>query len=103
MSLQRDDRLPGHPGSWLPWGAVALVVVWALWWMLPHSTVEPASMEAQLVLPLTLHATAAVGLGWSLWRGRVPATSGQLALLVLGAAITMESVALLLLLAPRLV
>ena len=94
MSLHRDDRVPGASGTWLPWGAVALVVAWALWWMLPHSVVEPASMQAQIVLPLTLHAAVAVGLGWSLWRGRVPATSGQLALLVLGAAITMEAVGL---------
>ena len=42
MSLPRGHRAPATAGSWQAWAAVALVVVWALWWMLPRSAVEPA-------------------------------------------------------------
>src|SRR5689334_11553124 len=105
MSLHRDHRAPGDapgnaPGSWFAWGAVALVVGWSVWWMLPHSAVGSASMERQILLPLLLHVAASAAIGWGLWRGRIPSTPGQLALLALGAAVTMESVALLLVLFP---
>jgi len=100
MSLHRDPRTPDAAGSWLAWASVALVVAWAVWWILPHSAVSTASMESQLMLPMVVHAAAAAGLGWGMFRGRVPATLGQLALLVLGAALTMEAVALLLLVFP---
>ena len=103
MTFHRDHRAQRGPdavGSWLAWGSVALVVAWAVWWILPHTAVRPGSMETQLLLPMVVHATAAAGLGWGLFRGFVPAVQGQLALLVLGAALTMESVALLLLVFP---
>ena len=100
MSSHRDHRGPDATGSWLAWGSVALVVAWAVWWILPHTAVRPSSMETQLVLPMVVHAAAAAGLGWGLFKRRVPAVPGQLALLVLGAALTMEAVALLLMLFP---
>ena len=101
MTLHRDHRVPvSQAGSWSAWGAVALVAVWAVWWVLPATALSADSMVPQLVLPMLVHLAAAGGLGWGLWRGRVPSTSGQLALVVLGAAITMEAVALLLLLVP---
>ncbi len=101
MTLHREPRAHDRAaGAWFAWGAVALVVAWSLWWMLPRSAVEPTSTGVQLVLPLVLHAAAAAGIGWGLWRGRVPALPGQLALLALGAAVTMEAVALLLVVFP---
>lgn len=100
MSTHRDPRTPDAAGSALAWGSVGLVVAWAIWWMLPHTAVEQSSMEVQLVLPMVVHATAAAVLGWGVLRGRVPAALGQLALLLIGAALTMEAVVLLLLLFP---
>lgn len=100
MTFHREHRSPDAAGYWLAWGSVALVVAWAVWWILPHTAVRPSSMETQLVLPMVVHAAAAVGVGWGLFRGFVPAVQGQLALLVLGAALTMEAVALLLLVFP---
>ena len=99
--LQRDHRQPDlAAGSWLAWGSVGLVVAWALWWILPRSVVEPSSTGLQIVAPLVIHAAAALAVGWGLWRRRVPATPGQVALIVLAAAVTMEAVALLLVLFP---
>lgn len=101
MSIHRAHRAPGNaPGSWFAWGAVALVVAWSIWWMLPHSAVAAGSVERQILLPLLLQVAAAAAIGWGLWRGRIPSTPAQLALLALGAAVTMESVALLLVLFP---
>ena len=100
MSTHGDPRTPDTAGSALAWGSVGLVVAWAIWWMLPHTAVEQSSMKVQLVLPMLVHAAAAAGVGWGVFRGRVPATLGQLALLVVGAALTMEAVVLLLLLFP---
>lgn len=99
--LHRDHRVTDSAaGSWLAWGSVALVVGWAVWWMLPRSGVQESTMTLQVVVPLALHVLAGLSVGWGLWRRRVPVTAGQVALLVLGAAITMESVALLLVLFP---
>ncbi|GAA1942558.1 hypothetical protein [Nocardioides marmoribigeumensis] len=105
MTLHREHRAVGHPagttlGSWCAWGAVALVALWSVWWILPRSSVEPTSMAVQVVLPLVVHVTAAAAIGWGLWRRYVPPTAGQLALLALGAAVAMESVALLLVVFP---
>ena len=109
MTLHRDHRAPGRAagttaataaGTWFAWGAVALVVLWSVWWMLPRSAVEPSSMEVQILLPLVVQVAAAAAVGWGVWRGRVPSMPGQLALLALGAALTMQSVALLLMLFP---
>ena len=101
MTIHRDPRAPaGHAGAWYAWGAVALVAVWAVWWVLPQTALVPGSETVQLLIPMAVHLAAAGGIGWGMWRGHVPATPGQLALVVLGAAITMESVALLLMLVP---
>ena len=100
MSFHSDPRSPDTAGSWLAWGSVAVVAAWAVWWILPHTAVRPGALGTQLVLPMVVHAAAAAGLGWGLFRGRVPAVPGQLALLVLGAALTMEALALLLVVFP---
>ena len=101
MTIHRAHRAPDTAsGSWLAWGATLLVVAWAVWWILPRSVVEPASVEVQVVLPLVVHLAAAAGVGCGMWRRTVPSVPGQLSLLVLGAAVTMESVALLLMLFP---
>ncbi len=100
MSIHRDHRAPDGSGSWLAWGSVVLVVAWAAWWALPHTAVEPTSMGTQVVLPMLVQVVAAAALGWGLLRRRVPAVPGQLALLVLGAALTMQGLVLLLLLVP---
>ena len=99
--LHRDPRVTDTPaGSWLAWGSVALVVGWAVWWILPRADLDASSMTLQVVVPLVVHAAAALAVGWGMWLRRVPETAGQVALLVLAAAITMESVALLLVLFP---
>jgi hypothetical protein len=101
MTMHRDHRAhASQAGSWSAWAAVALVAAWAVWWVLPQTALVPGSMTVQLLVPLLVHLAAAGGIGWGLWRGHVPSTPGQLALVVLGAAITMESVALLLIHLP---
>ena len=101
MTLHRDHRAPGNaPGSWFAWGAVGLVVMWAVWWILPRSSAGPASVQLQVLLPLVVQVAAAIAIGWGLWRGRIPSAPAQLALLALGAAMTMEAVVLLLVLFP---
>jgi hypothetical protein len=68
--------------------------------MLPQTETQPSSLAAQVLLPLVVHGAVAIAVGWGVWRGRVPAVPGQVALLALGAALTMEAVALLLVVFP---
>jgi hypothetical protein len=98
--LHRVHREPDAVGSWLAWGAVGLVVAWALWWISPAASLDPSTTPLQLALPLVVQVVVASVVGLGLWRGRVPATAGQLALLVLGAALTMQALALLLVVFP---